>query len=129
MTGPNDHGADGPDDLGDLDGPIAAPDHHRILFENDAVRILETSIAAGDMTPLHTHLRRTILYVVSGTDFVRRDGDGTVLLDTRGDPDFGMSGVIDAPPVGPHTLENVGPRAIVVVGVELKAPDVPSTPS
>ena len=117
------------DDLGPLDGPIAAPDHHRVLFEDDAIRIVETTIAPGDTTPLHTHLRRTILYVVSGTDFVRRDEAGTVLLDTRGDPDYGMSGVIDAPPVGRHTLENVGSDPIVVVGVELKAPDVPSSSS
>jgi mannose-6-phosphate isomerase-like protein (cupin superfamily) len=115
------------DDLGPLDGPIAAPDHHRVLFENDAIRVLETRIAPGDSTPLHTHLRRTILYVVSGTDFVRRDADGVVLLDTRDDPDYGMFGVIDAPPVDRHTLENVGPDPIVVVGIELKTPDVPST--
>ncbi len=27
-----------------LDGVIAAPDHHRVIFENDAVRVLETTI-------------------------------------------------------------------------------------
>jgi len=25
----------------DLDGPIAAPDQHKVIFENDRVRVLE----------------------------------------------------------------------------------------
>lgn len=28
----------------DLDGVVAAPEHHRILFENDRIRVVETSI-------------------------------------------------------------------------------------
>jgi len=50
----------------ELDGPIAAPDQHRVIFENDRVRVLETTIRAGeppfampramwsDFTPAHT---------------------------------------------------------------------------
>jgi hypothetical protein len=37
----------------DLDGIVAAPDHHRVIFENDRVRVLETIIRSGDVTPLH----------------------------------------------------------------------------
>jgi hypothetical protein len=39
----------------ELDGPIAAPDQHNVLFENDRVRVLETTIRVGEVTPLHTH--------------------------------------------------------------------------
>ena len=49
----------------DLDGVIAAPDHHKVIFENDVVRVLETTIRAGDITPLHTHLTPTVVYVIS----------------------------------------------------------------
>jgi hypothetical protein len=38
----------------ELDGVIADPDHHAVIFENDMVRVLETTIRAGDVTPLHT---------------------------------------------------------------------------
>ncbi len=38
-----------------LDALVAAPEHHTLLFENSAVRVLDTHIAAGARTPLHTH--------------------------------------------------------------------------
>ena len=49
----------------ELDGVVAAPDHHRVIFENDAVRVLEVTIRVGDTTPLHTHLRPTLNYVAA----------------------------------------------------------------
>jgi hypothetical protein len=33
--------------------------------------------------PVHTHRWPGVLYIFSSADFVRRDGDGNVLLDTR----------------------------------------------
>ena len=104
----------------DLDGVIAAPDNHRVLFENDAVRVLETTIAAGDLTPLHTHLAPTVMYVVSGSHFVRRDEHGATMVDTRANPDFALPKVLYAESIPKHTLENTGADALVVIGVELK---------
>jgi len=66
-----------------LDALAAAPESHRRLFENDAVRVLETRIAPGETTEVHTHRWPGILYILSFGDFVRRDGDGLVLVDTR----------------------------------------------
>ena len=104
----------------DLDGPIAAPDHHKVLFENDQVRVLETTIPAGDITPLHTHLTPQVMYVVSGSQFLRRDEDGTTMLDTRADPSFAMPRVMYSEGTPRHTLENTGTDDLVVIGVELK---------
>ena len=39
----------------ELDALIAAPKQHRLLLENDRVRVLDTEIAPGDRTPVHTH--------------------------------------------------------------------------
>ena len=66
-----------------LDALAAAPDSHHVLFENDVVRVLETRIAPGSTTQVHTHRWPGILYVLSFGHFVRRDGDGTLLVDTR----------------------------------------------
>ena len=103
----------------ELDGPAADPAHHRILFENEVVRVLETTILAGDRTPIHSHLTPTVSYVVSGSHMVRRDPEGAVLLDTRTDPTFVMPHVQFSTGIPPHTLENPGPDDIVVIGVEL----------
>lgn len=104
------------------DGPVGAPDHHRVVFENERVRVLEVVIRAGDTAPLHTHLTPHLLIASSGSQFVRRDADGAVLLDTR------TMGRDYRPPtyawndgIGPHTLENLGPDDILATSVELKA--------
>jgi hypothetical protein len=68
-----------------LDALAAAPEHHRKLLENEHVRVLETHIAAGEQTAVHTHCWPSAQYVLATTDFVRRDGEGTVLFDTRTD--------------------------------------------
>jgi hypothetical protein len=104
-----------------LDALVAAAESHRRLFENEIVRVLETRIAPGQTTRVHTHRWPGILYIISFGDFVRRDGDGTVLVDTR------EGGALPAPgtaiwseSIPPHTLENVDTSEIHVIGVELK---------
>ena len=105
----------------ELDALTAAPDHHALLLENERVRVLETLIPAGQTTAVHTHRWPNVQYVVSSsTDFVRRDGEGSVLLDTR------VSGGPTAPatlwsgPLPPHSIENVGEHDLRVIMVELK---------
>ena len=46
-----------------MDGVVAAPESHRVLFENDAVRVLEVTIAAGDREPEHTHRAPSVMIV------------------------------------------------------------------
>lgn len=38
-----------------LDAVAAAPKHHRVLFENDRLRVLEVTLEADDEEPLHHH--------------------------------------------------------------------------
>ena len=103
----------------ELDGPTADPGHHRVLFENDVVRVLETTIRAGDTTPIHSHLTPTVMYVESGSHMIRRDPAGVVLVDTRTDPSFEMPRVQFSAGNPLHTIENPGPDDLVVIGVEL----------
>ena len=103
----------------ELDALVAAPKHHRVLLENDRVRVLDTEIGPGERTPVHTHRWPAVHYVVSWSDFVRRDQDGVVLVDTRGRAP--MSGAVWGEPLGPHSLENVGSTPIRIISVELKS--------
>jgi hypothetical protein len=93
-----------------------------VLLENDEVRVIETRIAVGERTPLHTHLAPTVNYVISGSHFVRRDEAGEAVLDTRAVPGFEMPRVLWSASPGRHTLENAGDDPIVIIGVELKHP-------
>ncbi len=108
----------------ELDGPIAAAGNHRVLFENDRVRVLDTFIPAGETTPIHTHATPTVTYVISGSHFRRRDDRGAVVLDTLTmDPPFVMPSVLFSEFIPSHTLENSGPDDLHLIGVELKDPD------
>ena len=108
--------------LDDLDGVTAAPGIHVVLFENDRVRVLRTTIPAGTVTPLHTHLTPTLQYVLSGSHFIRRDEAGAIMFDTRADADFVLPQVQFAEPIPRHTIENTGEDDLIVIGVELKGP-------
>ncbi len=105
----------------DLDAVIAAPEHHRVLLENDSVRVLDTRIEPGETVRLHTHRWPAAYYVLAWGDFVRRDERGEVTLDTRVTPVHVAPGqAVWSGALGPHTLENVGTAAIHIVSVEVK---------
>jgi len=104
----------------DLDGVTAAPGNHKVLFENDRVRVIKTTIPAGTLTPLHTHLTPTLQYVVSGSHFIRRDEAGATMFDTRAQPDYVLPQVQFAESIPRHTIENTGDDDLIVIGVELK---------
>ena len=108
-----------------LDAAVAAPEHHSVLLENDRVRVLVARVEAGDTVPVHTHRWPGVQYIVSFADFVRRDGDGQVLVDSRA-MEFPREGpfVLWSEPLPPHTLDNVGDDLIHVIVVELKHPPV-----
>jgi hypothetical protein len=108
--------------MDELDGVIAAPRIHTVLFEIDEARVVETRIAVGERTPLHTHLAPTVNYVISGSHFVRRDEVGEVVLDTRAVPAFSMPRMLWSDSLERHTLENSGDDPIAIIGVELKHP-------
>lgn len=104
----------------ELDGVIAAPDHHHIVFENDRVRVLETAITPGDTTPVHTH-PACMMVILSGTHFTRRNASGDIIVDTRAaDPPFEMPRVLWSDGTPEHTLQNTGDEDLVLISVELK---------
>jgi len=105
----------------ELDAMAAAPDHHSVLLENEKVRVLDSLLKPGDSTPVHTHRWPSVLYVIGFSDFVRRDADGNVLLDSRESgrlPDNGTA--FWSQPLAPHSVTNVGDTDIRVISVEIK---------
>ncbi|MGI9364727.1 MAG: hypothetical protein ACR2O8_06055 [Rhizobiaceae bacterium] len=38
-----------------FDAVAAAPDHHKVLFENDKLRVLDVTLEPNDEEPLHHH--------------------------------------------------------------------------
>ena len=105
-----------------LDALTAAPQHHRLLLENDRVRVLEALIPPGERTPVHTHRWPATQYVVSFSHFVRRDAQGSITLDSRSHTPLTAGMVLWSEPLPPHSAENVGTSDLRVIVVEIKSP-------
>jgi hypothetical protein len=104
-----------------LDALIAAPANHRLLFENESVRILEVRIRPGQHVPVHTHRWPSAVCVVRSCDFIRRDAEGKVLFDSRtAGPQPEAPIVQSLGPLPPHSVENVGSSDILLFTTELK---------
>jgi mannose-6-phosphate isomerase-like protein (cupin superfamily) len=104
-----------------LDAMAAAPDHHGLLLENDRVRVLDTCLAPGERTPVHSHCWPATLYVMSWSDFVRRDAEDKIIVDSREwerQPAVGEA--LWLPPLPLHSVENLGERDLRLIAVELK---------
>ena len=104
-----------------LDAMAAAPDHHEILMENDQVRVLDTRLGSGERTAVHAHRWPATLYVMSWSDFLRRDADGNVIVDSRNWDRRPVPGeALWLPPLTPHSVENIGESELRLIAVELK---------
>ena len=103
-----------------LDAMASAPEQHSVILENERVRVLDIHVPPGERTPVHTHAWPCVLHILNWSDFVRRDADGTVLVDTRL-PGFKRPQEVNwAAPLSPHSFENVGDVEFHAIGVELK---------
>lgn len=78
------------------DALVAAPQHHRLLFENDEVRVLEVTVPPGVREPLHAHRYPSVLYYVSAAH-MKEYSPGVPALD-RGSKD---DGAVIFLPIGP----------------------------
>jgi hypothetical protein len=101
-----------------LDAVIAAPKHHKLMLENDRVRVLDTHIPVGDTVPVHTHRWPAVYYTIQTSDFIRRDQDGNITFDSRESPPRGTANFLEY--LAPHSVENVGDVEIHLISIELK---------
>jgi hypothetical protein len=105
----------------ELDALIAAPKHHKLLFENELVRVLDTCIPPGEITEVHTHRFAASLYILSWSDFTRYDQEGNIVLDSRDLPAAPSSSTaLWTEPLAPHSLKNSGSNDIHIISVEIK---------
>jgi predicted metal-dependent enzyme (double-stranded beta helix superfamily) len=103
-----------------MDAMIAAPTSHRVLLENDHVRVLEVTIEPGRHEPEHTHRAASVMIV---------DEPARIIYHAPGaEPlEFGQQlGTKSGPrvqwmePEGPHSVENTDQHRYHAIRIELK---------
>lgn len=105
----------------ELDALTAATEHHKLLLENEFVRVLDTCIPPDEMTAVHTHRFPAALYVLSWSHSIRYDQQGNVILDSRNLPASPRpSTALWSDTLTPHAVKNVGSANPHISSVEIK---------
>ena len=110
---------------GELDALIAAPGSHRLLFENDRVRVLEVVIAAGAREPEHTHRWPSVM-IVEEPARIRyyEHGVRTFESPARDTPPQGHRAMWMGAE-GPHSVENIDSFRYHALRIELRDEESP----
>lgn len=102
--------------MSDNDPVTSNPEHYKVVFENDHVRVLDYSDSPGEQTTMHSH-PNSVMVTLSA--FHRRlhtpGGEPTVALE---------AGKAMWLPAQQHRGENIGATPTRVIFVELKGPAV-----
>lgn len=106
-----------------LDAVAAAPANHRVVLENEHVRVLDVTVQPGEREPLHAHCRSSVMYLMY--EGIYKDyGPGDELLsevsESPSDAQYPMTLWVD--PQGPHAVHNLDSRAVRLLRVEIKEP-------
>lgn len=95
-----------------LDPAVTNPEHYKVVFENERVRVLEYEDQPGDVTTPHEH-PDSVMYTLSS--FRRRLVSGGAQRDVELD-----AGFVGWLPAQQHHGENIGDTPSRVIFVELK---------
>jgi len=104
-----------------LDAVKAAPGNHKVIFENEHVRVLEVTIAPHSKEPIHAHCWPSTLYIQQAGDIIDRDANGKILFDSRQlkvKPKVPF--VQWSPAQAPHSVENLDDLPMKLIRIENK---------
>ena len=104
-----------------LDAVVAAPQNHKVVLENERVRVLEVIVRPGEKEPLHMHRWPSVMHVIEEDDIRDYDADGKLLYDSRRDqPPAKTPYTVWMEPQAPHWVENMSKKPLRLLRVELK---------
>ena len=89
-----------------LEGPVAAPRSHQVIFESARVRVLEVVVRPGQREPEHVHRHPSVLIVNHAARIRYYSKSGEVTDIPAATPDSPGRAELMAPEE-PHAIENV----------------------
>jgi hypothetical protein len=103
-----------------MDGVLASPEHHTVMYEDDVIRVLSVSIPPGAVEKPHNH-RFPAVFVVDRLVKLRDFNGATheeIPLPIPKDVSFPI--VLNFPPQPLHYVENVDTKPFHATRVEFK---------
>ncbi|HVY90446.1 MAG TPA: hypothetical protein VG942_16385 [Hyphomonadaceae bacterium] len=110
------------------DAVTAAPYSHRVLLEDDHVRVLEILLPPSAIEPIHIHALPSVITGDTGggegakfiyTTYKMVNGKFEVVDTSTVTPDPGYRTVYSGPE-GPHSIANIGTAAVRYLRMEIK---------
>ena len=96
------------------DAPTASPEHYKVEFENDQIRIIRITYGPGEESPMHEHGNGVVIFLTESlVQFTLADG-------TKPAPETTAAGVAAWAPAEKHAAKNVSDHAIEALMIELK---------
>ena len=89
------------------------PDHYKVEFENDQVRVLRITYGAGEKSVMHEHPEGMAIFLTDG------EGKFTLPVGTSVETSF-KSGEFSWMPAQEHQPENTGDKPFEVIQIEMK---------
>ncbi len=106
--------------LDSTDAVSAAPKNHKVLYEDDKVRILEVTVEPGEKENMHYHRWPSVLIVDSPAKKKEYTFDGKVTSTDKPSADTLLPIVVRMGPTPPHAIENLDTNALHLYRIEMK---------
>ena len=110
------------------DAVAAAPYSHRVMDEDEHVRVLEIRLPPGASEPIHIHALPSVIHGEAGgeggakfvyTEYRMENGKFVEVASNEVTPTAGVRAVW-SPPEGPHSITNTGGVGVRFTRVEIK---------
>lgn len=110
------------------DAVTAAPYSHRVMFEDEHVRVLEIRLPPGASEPVHIHALPSVIHGETGggggakflyTEYRWMNGEFIKVRENEVEASAGTRAVWSGPE-GPHSITNIGPVGVKFTRVEIK---------
>lgn len=104
-----------------LDAVAAAPNNHKVVIENDRVRVLDVTVAPGEMENLHAHCRSSVMYLMHEGVYKDYGPNGELVAEAaEAAPAEQFPMTLWLEPQGPHRVHNLDAKPVRLLRVELK---------
>jgi quercetin dioxygenase-like cupin family protein len=97
--------------------PVEGEPHHRVIFENQYVRVLEVVVKPGELTLFHKHSLDNVAVTLSGTTVGNQIPGGEWTQRVARDGSVGFAAGTTKPYV--HRINNAGTKAFHVLDIQI----------
>ncbi|KQS03741.1 hypothetical protein ASG11_05355 [Sphingomonas sp. Leaf357] len=108
-----------------FDAVVAAPNSHRVLLEDEQIRVLRVEVPPGVTEPVHDHRWPSVMYFerpqpITYITYTLIDGK-PVETERFDAPAFTTSQTVRGEPEGLHAVTNRGQAPFVAIRIEFKS--------